>query len=485
MNTPDGHDAIETLVRAIPVALKRAVVEMKQIAQATAAHVARLAAFARARCRARKLEGHAFAANVDLGRRMAELELGDAEQRGRIAGHQESILNLQAAGAKARRIAVELEVEEAKMAQIELQRGTPPLGAETEYVAAVTAREALQAQQANVALLRAAIRPVDRAHAMRLFAGCFIVCLLLLGTVTVGRQSQRGAAPGRRGDPTSVTAGTPAAIEAHGTEPATPANGRWERATQGEAERIASEGLAELDKSIAAKEKELADLGKAVAAKAKEPADLSSDANATRKSIPAAEAPKDNVYRTPTELFADMPNDAYPRFGPEGAIERAAARKWVKANLVGRTVEWTAIVKHVEISGDGPFTVRLGCTHKGLWRNRFLLFGGAFGLGNQSCQVLLSGWHTDFLHPGQSTQAFHLLAEVPYDSCTAAEADVLRNFKGKKIALRAKVVRSDVSNDRLRIDDHRVPFVLGVSLPSVDGFLPEASKGINMLRSPR
>ncbi len=165
MDIPDLEAALKALLRAIPPAVKRLLAEIKQTAQATATHVARLTALGKARWRARMLERHAFDANVDLGRRMAELGIGDADQRGRIACHQESIRNLQTAGAKTSRIAVELEAEEANLAQIEMQRSAPqPPGAEAEYVVAVSACEAFQAQQDKVSLSRAAVRPTNGAQ---------------------------------------------------------------------------------------------------------------------------------------------------------------------------------------------------------------------------------------------------------------------------------------------------------------------------------
>ncbi|HVC93316.1 MAG TPA: trypsin-like peptidase domain-containing protein [Pirellulales bacterium] len=221
MHTPADHDVIETLIRAIPLALKRVLAETKKTAQATAAHGARLAGLGKARWHARMLERNAFDSNVDLGRRMAELGIGDAEQRARIARHHDSIRNLQVAGARASRSAVQLEAEEAKLAQIELQRGAPPAGAEVEYVAAVSARDAVLAQQVRVALLRAAVRPDNWAHALRLLAGYVIVCLLL-AVLIVARTPERGAAPNRNGAPIAVTDATPSTtIETQDALPAT------------------------------------------------------------------------------------------------------------------------------------------------------------------------------------------------------------------------------------------------------------------------
>src|SRR5438067_1963278 len=98
---------------------------------------------------------------------------------------------------------------------------------------------------------------------------------------------------------------------------------------------------AELEKTVAARDKEIAGL--------KAGRDGRPPVEETRVAPP----PPGKVFRTPQELFADMPPSAYPQFG------RAAARKWIKENVVGRVIEWTATVKEVKVSGDGPFRVIL------------------------------------------------------------------------------------------------------------------------------
>jgi hypothetical protein len=185
----------------LPVA-KRLLNEINQTAQATASHVARLADFGKARWRVRTLDQRAFEARVDLGRRMAELGIGDAQARERIAQRWESIRNLQAAGTRTRRAAAELESAEARLAQIELERNVPPPGAEAEYAAAMSAHDALRMHQNSVVLSRDAVRPANGHHAMRLAIGYLTVCLLL---VAVGKAFQGNVEPEHQARPVDAS----------------------------------------------------------------------------------------------------------------------------------------------------------------------------------------------------------------------------------------------------------------------------------------
>ncbi len=149
---------------------------------------------------------------------------------------------------------------------------------------------------------------------------------------------------------------------------------------------------------LPANKAKLADLEKLITAKDEELAALRGEVDVLRKQIAAAEGPKENVYGTPEELFADMPMQAYPRFGPDAGIERAAARKWCEANLIGRTVEWTTTVQKVIVSGDGLFTVELrleGALDASAafpddpFHIQGVPFGDSFLFGNQQCHVIL------------------------------------------------------------------------------------------------
>jgi hypothetical protein len=226
--------------------------------------------------------------------------------------------------------------------------------------------------------------------------------------------------------------------------------------------------LAELDKEIASSEEKLAA--------------LKAEAASLRRQMGAAKSrASGKVYTRAEDLLADMPPDAYPKFGPERGIERAAARNWAKEHLVGRTVEWQVTVKGVDVSGDGPFRVVLNTeelsTFQGLNNpafglgDSFFAFGPKFSLGGQDCRVFLDTRTSGFDD-----------SQVLYPACTAEEAKTLRAAKGKKVTLQATI--RDVSvNDKgytiVAFDTTRyeeVPFILHLGRPSVDGLLPEADK---------
>jgi hypothetical protein len=252
-------------------------------------------------------------------------------------------------------------------------------------------------------------------------------------------------------------------------EPDGPANGGDSRPLAPDDLPAAEARLAELEKEIAGSEEKLAG--------------LKAEAANLRSQIGAAKSgASGKVYTRAEDLFADMPADAYPKFGPEGGIERAAARKWANENLVGRTVEWQVTVKSVDVGGDGPFRVVLITeelsTFQGLNNpaygggDSFFAFGPKFSLGGQDCRVFLDT---------RSTRGFDY-SQVLYPACTAEEAKVLRAAKGKKVTLQATI--RDVSvNDKgytiVAFDTthyEEVPFILHLDRPSVDGLLPEADK---------
>jgi hypothetical protein len=232
---------------------------------------------------------------------------------------------------------------------------------------------------------------------------------------------------------------------------------------------------------LATKKAKLAEVEKAIAAREKELADLRLEANGLRKLIAAAEAPKDKVYRTGPELLADMPKDAYPKAGPQGGIERAAARKWLKANVVGRTVEWTMTVREVSDTGDDPFHVEVLVLSKAKFvgnKNNTVQpaepFGDEFLLDGESWQITLIGAIQNLGGDG-------LTSRISYTTCTAAEVKTLRKLKGKKVVLRATVTAAELPDkgivDSTNKESGVGAILLTVSLPSADGFIPEASKG--------
>ena len=232
--------------------------------------------------------------------------------------------------------------------------------------------------------------------------------------------------------------------------------------------------LADLEKTIAAKEKELADL------KAEANTLRQADVNTLRQSI---------VYRTPGELLADMPMDAYPKFGADAGIERAKARKWVKANLIDRTIEaeWTVIDGGISVVGNDPYTVVLSFdettgTLSDEKENpnspalpshtlRVRPFGDPILLGNQSCQIYIEWGGLSFFRQ----------SAIEYLGCTDAEATKLKGFNKQKVRLRATITGAIVSDSRAtfngqNLKDDALPIGLRCTVPTIDGFIPENSR---------
>jgi cell division protein FtsB len=211
----------------------------------------------------------------------------------------------------------------------------------------------------------------------------------------------------------------------------------------------------------------LADLEKSIAAKEKELADLKVEADALRRRTTAdREPPKDNVYRSPLALLADMPKNKFPKIGAEGGLERIAARIWCAEKLIGRTIEWTSIVTEVADSGGDPSVVKVK-TDATYFLNNTFAFGHPISLGGQTCQVLVVG--------GRPNYGEYDLTE--YSGCTAAEVATLRQLKGRQVSLRGLVRGVEVADSNASFGSslkETVPIMLTVTKPTIDGFLPEA-----------
>ena len=194
-----------------------------------------------------------------------------------------------------------------------------------------------------------------------------------------------------------------------------------------------------------------------------------------RYQVPMTEAPKGKGHRTAENLFADMPKDAYPKFGPAGGIERAAARKWLTEEFTaGQVVEWEATVTEVYDEGDGPFSVKLFVAVKGDKPISGWCLGKPISLGGQLCQVIMVG----------HIYGDELRKAVEYNNCTTNEVKLLRGLKGKKVAIRGTVEGASLGDGVFLVVDEkedlveREQIVIELQVPrlSVDGFLREASK---------
>ncbi len=157
----------------------------------------------------------------------------------------------------------------------------------------------------------------------------------------------------------------------------------------------------------------------------------------------------DSVFRTPEELFARMPEDSRPKSGPDGGIERAAAKKWANANLAGRTIEWTALVGSVEVQGEDPFTITARLSPREGFDNQnysgatpSLPFGNAFSLGDQVCLVRIAGDQ----HKIADTVALERNT-VRFDACNLERAKQLRTIAGRLIVLNFQIAKVSIESE--------------------------------------
>ncbi len=220
--------------------------------------------------------------------------------------------------------------------------------------------------------------------------------------------------------------------------------------------------LAETRTKIATTEKELAELRNQAKWMETELAKL-----------PAAGPEK--LYLSPQDLFADMPKDSYPISGDNGSIERAAARKWMQANLVGRTLKTTAKVAKVYDYGEDPFTVSLMFEdseptyrtvlsavpqafnprdarnaqavqemRRATTNSYFQSCGEPIKFGDQSCLVMRS-----YTEVGPVRSQGIVLPDQ-----SAADVKKYREYKGKTIVVRCKIVELKLGNN-VMVEDPR------------------------------
>jgi hypothetical protein len=225
---------------------------------------------------------------------------------------------------------------------------------------------------------------------------------------------------------------------------------------------------AKRDSEEVAKLKKELEAAKAELARSKPPEQNASD---NKKSV--RPRPDGKVYRTASDLLADMPKEAYPKSGEMGGVQRSRARKWCGENLVGRTVEWTGTVTKVKDYGDGPFKVEVETDAAAtlvpaggaLYLRKVIPFDRANSRGEQSCQVYVRIG----VLPDDVTR-------ITY-TCTADEVARLQKLKDKKVTFRSTVEEVVVSDSPVSGFDHVVPIVLLVTMPAaIDGFLPKANR---------
>ena len=173
------------------------------------------------------------------------------------------------------------------------------------------------------------------------------------------------------------------------------------------------------------------------------------------------EKPDGKVYKSPVELLADMPKDNYPRAGGAFAPERKAANVWLNKNLIGRQIEWKAVVKDVIVVERGehwlvnlqPDTMNFGGVDIMPWDK-------AVALGEEKWQVGI--YYYAFGAGGPTRLAFYPVA--------ADTVKHLRKWKDKEVTLRATITGAAVM-------DKSPALILQVDSPTIDGYRPPIIKG--------
>ncbi len=212
---------------------------------------------------------------------------------------------------------------------------------------------------------------------------------------------------------------------------------------------------------------------KAIAERERELSRLREEADTLRHALGLRELKKPVPLKSGAELLTALPKDGYPKSGKDGLIERAATEKWLRASLPGQTVEWTAKIEDVKVSGKDPFEVELVVGDVPLFRmnrNTYHGFGPVIAVGGESVQVLLFN------------QKSHGLTR--YSGCTLDEAKRLRDFKGIAVTFQAIVAKQSdragflvTDKQNVLVDGKEKEFLalmIPVSNPTVDGFLPKA-----------
>lgn len=99
---------------------------------------------------------------------------------------------------------------------------------------------------------------------------------------------------------------------------------------------------------LTAQEKGPADLDRQIAAKEKELADLKAKADAWRDKIVKAKGAGAGGTTPLFELLAKLPKDCWPK-DKNDSLRKAEAEKWFKNNLTGKRVSWSSMARNRDI----------------------------------------------------------------------------------------------------------------------------------------
>jgi hypothetical protein len=174
-------------------------------------------------------------------------------------------------------------------------------------------------------------------------------------------------------------------------------------------------------------------------------------------------------YSRPIDIINKIPDNIFPSYGPEGALERIASANFLNNSIVGNEIEFITSIEEVGFEGNGPFKVSvyfegldLGEYENGsgqqLWREEKKY--------NQRFQIYIKNQKAN---PGYRVGG-KVLNGYRY-SASFEEGKNIRNMVKKKIKCRAKITDCSIinllNNELITIELKVLPFQADAILPKI------------------
>src|SRR5262245_8529735 len=184
---PVAGDSASPPARKVAEVARQFLRHARQTATATGQHLAVLFACGMTQGKIGLARREALRLRAALGEKMYGAGLGEADNRRLVDDLTGRIRNLKSAGSSARPLEKELRAAHAALAEPALQQDQAPPGLTTEFQAACTARNDLQAAQAAEADARANLQSLHARQALRIGTGYLCAILVLSGILWAAR----------------------------------------------------------------------------------------------------------------------------------------------------------------------------------------------------------------------------------------------------------------------------------------------------------
>lgn len=213
---------------------------------------------------------------------------------------------------------------------------------------------------------------------------------------------------------------------------------------------------------------DLAEVEKAIAAKERELATLKEKAQKLRDQLAAGKKPG-KVYTSLADLLADIPKDALPLPGADGTIERSMANKWLAKEVVGRIVEIKATIASVAVEesrvfkGKWAVTVRYDFEAANAW---------------EEVQVNNTAWKWDrlFNPDGSFSQGSDGSPRLIFLTSDDEAAKKVRDMKNKSVVIRFQVRQAAFASDKKGPTTNAFRMQPESRTATIDGFNPNGLK---------